>query len=251
MPDVAARLAGEIAAKSPFRNYPDEIPDLETAANVQDAVTTRLAGALGGFAGYKIAWNTASQQRALGLPHPGFGRVFHDQLARNGAHFPADGFHKLAIEPEIIARIGMPLGTGATEAEAETAIEGFHIGFELLERRSVPDTPDIHTVIAGNVFNAGLVLGTTAIAPRELAATPSISRVTLNSAAILDKPNAAPEPPARAVAFLADHYGRRGKAMQPGDLVLCGAHLPPYVLAPGSRLRFSLTGFEDVTMSFG
>lgn len=247
----AAMLADDIRKARPFRDLSAQLSNLDTAFDLQDAVTQELARNLGGFAGYKISWNTAQQQKALGLPHPGMGRVFRDQLAETGAYFRAKDYCTLAIEPEFIARIGAPLGSGATEADAAAAIASVHIGFELLERRQVPASPDIASVIATNVFNAGLVIGASALSVEELSKQPRRSWVALDAEVLLDQENAAPEPPARAVAFLADHFGRRGQPMKAGDLVLCGAHLPPFVLLEKANLTFSLTGFDDVTMSFG
>ncbi|QHQ35066.1 fumarylacetoacetate hydrolase family protein [Algicella marina] len=251
MPELADALAQEISARAPFREISAAVPDIATAAALQDRVTDILAAARGGCAGYKIAWNTAAQQRAFGLPHAGFGRVFRDDLRANGACLPADAFSHLAIEPEYIARMGSDLGAGASIDAAAAAIESVHIGFELMERRAVAAGADPHSIIATNVFNAGLVLGDTAITPTDLMEIPRHSRMTLNGTRLLDETDAAPEPPAAAVAFLANHFGSRGRGLKAGDLVLCGAHLAPLPVEPGSSLEFTVTGFEPVTMRFG
>jgi len=227
--------------------------DLPEAFDMQDQVTAGLAAARGGFAGYKIAWNTPALIEKFGMPHPGMGRVFVDQLYDNDAQISLAAHANLMMEPEIIARLGADISPGddLTPEALAAKVEGFTVGFEILDRLGSQPSEKAPAIIAHNVFNAGAVMGRNWVAPSALETTLMHTKVMHDGEVILEGQGLAPQPPLEALAFLAGHFCGRGQVMRAGQMVLCGSHMPLYPIEAPGRLSVSMsdigeTGFTVV-----
>ena len=55
-----------------------------------------------------------------------------------------------------------------------------------------------------------------------------------NGKEILRATDAAPQNPALAVATVANNLAKRGKYLRAGDKVLCGTHMPPFIVEKGA-----------------
>lgn len=244
---LAEALAAEILGNAPFRDPgPEALPDVEAAYAVQAAVVKRLQGARGAVAGRKIAWNSAAQLQALKLAEPGAAVVLGGQVLADGAVLKASDYATFAFEPEIAAVLRAPMAPregGHDRASAAAAVARLHPAFELLDQRGFAgERPE--AALAANVFNVGLVLGGPGLAPEVLDPEALRSVVTLQSLAetdetvLLDRIAAAPMHPLDAVAFLANRFNRLGVTLAAGEVLLLGAHLPPYRHPGTGRLRF-------------
>jgi len=219
-----------------------EIPDLATAFDVQDTVAKTLAAERGGVAGYKIAFNSAALMEKLNLPHPGMARIFADQVYQSGIKIDTTAYRYFMIEPEIAARLKEDLVPGApySAARAEAAVEHYFPAFELLDRRNFEGMMHPPTVIAHNVFNAGIVCGGPGLAPGEFDWQGITTLCTDGSSVVVEGRGIAPQNPAEALAFLANHYTGRGQVIPKGSLMLLGAHCPLYKVESGRQMRLEL-----------
>lgn len=238
---LAEALAAEILGNAPFRDPGAEaLPDVEAAYAVQAAVVRRLEAARGPVAGRKIAWNSAAQLAALKLAEPGAAMVLGGQVLADGAVLKAADYATFAFEPEIAAVLRAPMAPregGHDRASAAAAVGRLHPAFELLDQRGFAgERPE--AAIAANVFNVGIVLGGPGLAPEGFDPEALRSVVTLEGEVLLDKTAAAPMHPLDAVAFLANRFNRLGATLAAGEVLLLGAHLPPYRHAGTGRLRF-------------
>lgn len=259
MSDPAAlgrEIAADIAARAPFRFLTRaEAPDLETAHAIQIEAAKAMEAARGPLGGRKIAWNTAPQMEQFGMPEPGAGRVFASQIMDGGARLNATDYATFAMEPEIAAVLKAPLAPvegGHDPATVMEAIDRFAPAFEILDQRGfAPAENAAFSAIAADIFNEGLVLGGPGLPPE--AVTPSALRsvVTLDGETLLDAEDAAPMHPLAAVAFLANRFNRLGETLQAGEVLLLGAHLPPYRHAGAGAFRFACGALGEVAFEIG
>lgn len=225
--------------------------NLSDAMDVADKVAERIEKPLGGLGGYKIAWNTDAQMQKFGLPHPGMGRVFNKFIRKDNAQIALADFNDLMIETEIVAILGEDLmpGSAHTPSSVKSVIEGVTVGFEVLNRLEAASDATPHSIIAHNVFNAGAVLGDIRIPPDELDISKITTRLSQNGSVVFEDIAKAPQDPFEAVAFLANHYTRRGFTLSAGQLVLCGSHIPLYPVSDACELSVSMSALGDVTFS--
>lgn len=244
-------IAHGISAKLPPEDITGHIPDFDTAYAVQDAVALILQENNGGIAGYKIAWNSAAQITELSPNAPAVGHVFGDQVQKSGVQFPAGTFGQLVVEPEIIAVIGRDItGTEQTQETVLPFIAGFHAGFEIMDRRGSSPKLLAHppSIVANNIFNNGLVIGEHCETTVNFNTIETV--VHKDGKEILRATGAAPQNPALAVASVANILAKRGKYLHAGDKVLCGTHMPPFVVESGT-LRVTMGVLDRAEFSYG
>lgn len=228
-------IAQRIVAKLPGECFAEQIPDFDTAYGVQDDVASILGQNFGGIAGYKIAWSSPQQIAQLSPNAPAVAHVFRDQVQMSGVHFPAGNFRQLVVEPEIIAVIGRDIaGPEQTPETVLPHIARFHAGFEIMDRRGSPEALQTHppSIVANNIFNNGLVMGEDGAEVVDFSTVETV--VHQDGKEILRATDAAPQNPALAVATVANILAKRDKHLRAGDKVLCGTHMPPFIVEKGA-----------------
>lgn len=216
---------------------------LEEAYDLSDMVAARLEKPMGGYAGYKIAWNAPHLMERFNMPHPGFGRVFQSQVSVGSVGLKLDDYREFMFEPEIVARLGRDIAPGQTHTPASvgSAVEGFSAGFELLDRRGHPAEPGTGPeILAHNIFNAGAVIGVDRVPPYDLNEDELTTRLAVNGSMVVEEVGIAPQPPLEAIAFLANHYCGRGYTMRAGSIILCGSHTPLQPVSEPSRVSVTM-----------
>ena len=241
---LAEEIAADILARAPWRDLSARIPDLEAAYAVQAGVVERLSRTRGALAGRKIGWNTAEQMAAMSMPEPAAGRILRGQVHASPAALRAGDYAALAIEPEFAAILGAPMAPragGHDRASAAAAVALIRPALELLDRRGRP-AGGAFSMIAANVFNAGIVLGGPGVAPGALDPQAVRSRLEVNGEAALDRTGAAPMHPLDSVAFLANRFNRLGETLAEGEILMLGTHLPPLDVSAPASVRFEIEG---------
>ncbi len=244
---LAQGLAADILGRADFRVLAEAIPDVAAGYAVQDVVATLLGNRLGGVAGYKIAWNTPALMAAHGVSEPGAARLFRRWIVEDGAELDPGDYATLMIEPEIAAVMAGDPGPEAGAADALAAVERLVPAFEILDRRRVAGPPHAPSIIAANVFNRGVVLGSGGAGPRDLSRL--AASVVIGGEIALDGVGTAPQPPGEAIAFLARHFGRRGSPLKAGDIVMCGSHTPLLAVPPGAEAVWTIDGLGEVAFT--
>ena len=205
----------------------------------------------GGFAGYKIAFNTLAMMNQLNITQPAVGRIIADQVYENGVKLDASNYRHLMIEPEIAAVLGDDIiaGDTVTTDMVEAAVARYFPAFEILDRRNFEGMMHVPTVVAHNVFNAGIVCGGPGVTPAEFDWHKVETRCTDNAETVVQGIGIAPQNPAEAVAFIANHAIARGQSLPKGSLLLLGAHSPLYKVESGREMRLSIAGLGEVSFS--
>ncbi len=228
-----------------------DIIDMASAFDIQDAVLAALAKDMGGLAGYKIAFNSDALMAKMGLSHPGVGRVFGDQVYANAAHLDTGSYVNLMVEPEIAAVLAADIqpGDDLSAQALSSKVEQFFPAFEILDRRNVDGLTHVPTIIAHNVFNAGIVVGGPGLAPKEIDFSTLFTDCRDSGQTVVSGTGKAPQHPIDALAFLARHFTGRGQVMPAGSLLLLGAHCPPYGVGSGRKMTLEIGPLGKVSFS--
>lgn len=227
------------------------LEDLETAYRVQDAYVGHMLGD-DRIAGYKIGLTSRPMQTMCGIGHPIAGAVFSRRVMGSGAHLALSGYGRLGLEFEICARLGRDLAPRAApyaREEIAAAVDGVCAAVELVDDRNADYADlDVHSLIADNSWNAGVVLGTFVSPPPVLEAVEVIvhqDEVEIGRGVGADALGHPFEP----LAWLADHLGTQGRGLKKGDIVMTGSLVRTCFPDKAFRYRFDVTGIGSVEVS--
>jgi 2-keto-4-pentenoate hydratase len=183
--------------------------------------------------GWKVGFGTPAALEKLGTAAPLVGYLMRPALAESGAPYSIAGFANPMLEPEVAVRIGPDLG-----------IASLGPAFEIAD---VEDSDDVEAMLAGNLFQRGVVLG------------PAVGRSTLGvSARVIvngeptevEDPEAAPGPAGALVRHVADLLDVYGERLQEDEVIITGSIVPPISVSPGDRVEYELTGIGSISLSF-
>lgn len=254
-PDIIARIAEDIQKGSAFDPHVSDPPrDMEQAYKDQDALHAYMIdkGYRSKLSGYKIAVNAKPQMMHFKVHEPASGRVYADQTSPTPARRRAADYDTFMFEPEIAAVMGSSLTTdGGPVSRDQTmaAIARFVPALELLDLRKV-HLPNVHLpdVVAQNITNAGAVIGGPGVAPQDLEVDTIDTTVSVSDQPEVEVVGAAPQDPIEAVHWLANHLAKRGLALQEGQIVLCGTHIPMRRVEGPAEIVVTMSGLGRVEL---
>lgn len=243
----AAEIARLFGARQPIDMLPGEMmpANLDQAYDVQRAFEeAETAGGRGAVVGYKIGLTTPVMQRLCGVAEPCFGAIFATEVHDRRAELSVARYCRLGIETEIAVRLGADLPDGDDRERVARAVECCMAAIEVLEdlrhdytRLSAP------AMVAGNVWNAGAVLGPPVVEWRRLDLARLAARLTINGGEIGAGRGAdVMGNPLNALAWLAGKAASQGRPLRAGTIVLTGSMVPIQFPAAGDRARVEVEG---------
>jgi 2-keto-4-pentenoate hydratase len=184
--------------------------------------------------GWKVGFGTAQAFELLGTSAPLVGFLLRSALVPSGSAYSLSGFGGPALEPEVAVRVaetGVPAALGPA--------------FEIAD---VEPTTDVERILAGDIFQRGVVLGPMTERPALGAAS---ALVTVNGEATrVGDPQELPGPIPALMAHVEALLPEFGEELRPGDIVITGSIVPPLRVEPGDRVEYALEGFGSVSISF-
>jgi 2-keto-4-pentenoate hydratase len=250
-------LLGERQARKRFSPIPavHAPSSIDDAYAIQEALLRLLAPTNGPVAGYKIGLTTAIMQEKLGVNAPIAGGI----LARTIQHSPgtaraADYVH-LGVECEIAFQLQTELSAARAPFDRDTvagAIGAAMPAFELIDDRHADFAQlanQVSSLVAANVFNAGIVLGPPVAEWRaiDLVAV----RGTLRTNGIVAGEGRGSDVmghPLEAVAWLANMLATRGRSLPAGMTIMTGSIVDLQAPAPGDVMSLSVEGLGEVIL---
>jgi 2-keto-4-pentenoate hydratase len=176
--------------------------------------------------GWKVAFGAPQALAGLGIEAPLVGFLTDRAVVADGATYSIAGWTKGALEPEVAVHMGRDLDAGTDRETAAAAIAGLGPAIELADLDLPLD--DLEAVVAGNIFQRGVVLG-----PADR------SRAGADAAGLraeLDRdgaPLARTDAPFELVGDLlavvrhvADFLGAFGERLEAGDVIITGSVVP-------------------------
>src|SRR6266404_665222 len=203
-----------------------------------------IAGGRGAVAGYKIGLTTPIMQKLCGVDEPVYGAIFAGEVHQGRAELSPRNYCRLGIETEIAVRLGEDLPQGGDRDRVAGAVESCMAAIELLEDlRHDYKRLSAAAMVAGNVWNAGVVLGASVSDWRRLDLAQLTARLAINGSEIgQGKGGDVMGNPLNALAWLAETLAATGRPLKRGMIVMTGSMVPIQFPAAGDHAIVEVEG---------
>jgi 2-oxo-3-hexenedioate decarboxylase/2-keto-4-pentenoate hydratase len=243
---TAERIAAIFRARQAIDALPDELipADLAEAYRIRDAFEAIEVPLRGPVVGYKIGLTTPVMQQLCGVDEPCYGAMFASEIRHSPAEIRTGDFCRLGLETEIAMRLGEDLPDGGGRARVEDAVDACMAATEVLDDlRHDYKRLSARSMVAGNVWNAGCVLGAPVTDWRKLDLAAVTSRLTINGTEIgSGKGSDVMGNPLNALSWLADKLAADGRPLKRGMIVMTGSMVPIQFPKPGERAVVTVEG---------
>jgi 2-oxo-3-hexenedioate decarboxylase/2-keto-4-pentenoate hydratase len=231
-------------------------PDLYPA-NLDEAYAIRRAfqdieerEGRGTVAGYKIGLTTPIMQRLCGIGEPCYGAIFACEVHHRRAELAAADYCHLGVETEIAFRLGDDLPQGGDPSEIAAAVESCMAAIELIEDLHYDyKRLDAAAMVAGNVWNAGVVLEAPVTEWRNRDLARAAARLSINGREIgSGNGGDVMGHPLNALAWLAEKLAAAGTPLRRGMIVMTGSMVPIQYPVAGDRVVIEVSGLGGVEL---
>ncbi len=242
--------AERIAALFRERRQTDILPAELIPADLDEAYAIRAEfeeierPRRGAVAGYKIGLTTPIMQKLCGVDEPCYGAIFAGEVHHRRAELAVRDYCRLGVETEIAVRLGEDLPQGGDRDRVAGAVESCMAAIELLEDLSHDyKRLSAAAMVAGNVWNAGVVLGAPVTDWRRLDLAAVTARLTISGREIgSGRGGDVMGNPLNALAWLADKLAAAGTPLRRGMIVMTGSMVPIQFPAAGDRAVVEVAG---------
>src|SRR5262252_7300188 len=260
MPDLDIRQKAERIVELFRRRRPTEILPTELhPANLDEAYAIRCAfqeieerTGRGAVAGYKIGLTTPVMQKLCGITEPCYGAIFAREVHHHRAALSSSAHCRLGVETEIALQLGDDLPAAGKPQQVSRAVESCMAAIELIEDlRYDYKRLDAAALVAGNVWNAGVVLGEPVTDWRELNLAEVTALLSINGREIgSGRGRDVMDNPLNALAWLADKLAAAGTPLRRGMIVMTGSMVPIEYPVAGDRVLFEISrlGTAELTV---
>ena len=242
---AASVLLDAEAARTDRPPITDEWPglDLATAYAIQDETLQRRLDRGERAVGIKLGLTSRAKQARMGIGSPLVAWLTDAMVLPAGAPVPRDRLIHPRAEPEIAFVMGSRLaGPGVTAATALAAVAAVYGGVEVIDSRYRDFRFTLPDVVADNASSGCFATGPVAVPPLSLDLGLEACLLELNGQVVDSATGAAVQGhPAEALALAANDLGRRGRAIEPGWIVLTGGMTDAVAVPPGAVLAAHFT----------
>jgi 2-keto-4-pentenoate hydratase len=205
----------------------------------------------GPIAGYKIALTTPVMQRLCGVHEPCWGAIFRKEVLQSPATLQARDYCRIAVETEIAMRLGEDVPAGTDRAALTNKIEACSAAIELIEDLNYDyKRLDAPALVAGNAWNAGIVLGPPVADWRALDLAKLRGECRINGAPVGSGVGGdVMGHPLNALAWLAEKLAAAGTPLRRGMVVMTGSIVVTQYPKAGDRIDIAIEGLGGVTLS--
>ena len=208
--------------------------------------------------GRKIGLTSRVMQQASQINEPDYGDLLEDMFFADGSEIPAKRFIVPRVEIELAFILNKSLsGPHCTLEQALAATDYVVPAMEIIDARIEQVDPvtkatrKVQDTIADNAANAGIVLGTQRVSPRDVdlrwVAALCLRNDTIEesgvAAAVLNHP-------ARGIAWLANKLALHGVTLDAGLVVLSGSFIRPIPAHAGDLFRAEYGGIGSISCKF-
>ncbi len=252
MPTLDPRQKGERIVELFRSRRPTEVLPAEVyPASLEEAYAIRRAfqaieetTGRGAIAGYKIGLTTSVMQKLCGVDEPCYGAIFASEVYHRRADLFGGDYCRIGAETEIALQLGDDLPNGGDRRHVAAAVESAMAAIELIEDlRYDYQRLDAATMVAGNVWNARVVLGTPVREWRALDLARVTARLSINGREVgSGNGGDVMGHPLNALGWLAGKLAAAGTPLRRGMVVMTGSMVPIHYPAAGDRLVVEVSG---------
>jgi 2-keto-4-pentenoate hydratase len=198
----------------------------------------------GKIAGYKIGLTTRVMQRLCGIAEPCYGAIFAREVHDRRAELSTRNYRRLGVETEIALRLGADISQGDDVARVAEAVESAAAAIELIEDlRYDYRRLDAAAMVAGNVWSAGVVVGTPVRKWRALDLARATARLSIDGREIGGGAGSdVMGHPLNALGWLAEKLAAAGTPLRRGMIVMTGSMVPIQHPLAGNRVLVEVSG---------
>ena len=242
--EKARRIVGLFRGRQRVEILPAELypQDLDEAYAIRRAFQEiEETEGRGPVAGYKIGLTTPVMQKLCGVGEPCYGAIFACEVHHRRAELAAADYCRLGVETEIAFRLGADLPPGGQVA---AAVESCMAAIELIEDLHYDyKRLDAAAMVAGNVWNAGVVLGVPVTDWQTQDLARATARLAINGREIgSGNGGDVMGHPLHALAWLAEKLAAAGTPLRRGMIVMTGSMVPIQYPGPGDRVVIEVSG---------
>ena len=242
----AERIVELFRSRRPTAVLPAEVypANLDEAYAIRDAFQEiEEARGRGAIAGYKIGLTTPVMQQLCGIAEPCYGAIFASEVHDRRAGLAARDYCRIGVETEIALRLGDDLPRGGDRERISAAVESAMAAIELIEDlRYDYRRLDAAAMVAGNVWSAGVVLGTPVANWRALDLARQTARLSINGREIgRGIGSDVMGHPLNALDWLADKLAAAGTPLRRGMIVMTGSMVPIQYPVAGDRVLVEIS----------
>jgi 2-oxo-3-hexenedioate decarboxylase len=227
--------------------------DLATAYAVQDETLRRRLDRGERLIGLKLGLTSRAKQERMNVTSPLTAWLTDAMVLAAGAAVPQDRLIHPRAEPEIVFVMRDRLaGPGVTAATALAAVGAVHGGIEVIDSRYRDFRFTLPDVVADNASSAFFLTGPVGVPPAGLDLGLEACLLEVNGQIVDSATGAAVQGhPAEALALAANDLGRRGRAIEPGWIVLTGGMTDAVAIPRGAMVAVHFTHVGSVYLPGG
>ena len=252
---VAAELLRCEDERTERTAFSDKWPelDLDTGYEIQDLNLEARLGRGETLVGVKLGLTSKAKQQRMGVHVPFVAWLTDAMILPMGDPVPQSRLIHPRIEPEIVFVMGDRLeGPGVSCATAMGAVDSVWAGAEVIDSRYQDFKFKAGDVAADNASSAAYVTGPVGVSPSELDLFLEAVLVEVDGVVVDSATGAAVQGhPGEALALAANELARRGRAIEPGWVVLTGGMTDAVPAPPGVSVAMHFTNLGSVYVNGG
>jgi 2-oxo-3-hexenedioate decarboxylase len=248
--EAAAALLGTVSERAPLsEDWPGL--DVDTAYAIQDEALRQRRARGETLIGVKLGLTSRAKQQRMGIEVPLLAWLTDAMVLPTGAPVPHDALIHPRAEPELVFVLGRPLsGPGVTAATAMAAVDRVYGGIEVIDSRYADYRFTLPDAVADNGSSAYFSVGPVGRPPSSLDLSLEAALLEVDGQIVDTATGAAVQGhPAEALALAANALAARGRALQPGWLVLTGGMTDAVPVRRGSRVAAHFSHLGSLTLS--
>jgi 2-keto-4-pentenoate hydratase len=198
----------------------------------------------GPIAGYKIGLTTPVMQKLCRIGEPCYGAIFASEVHHRRADLAAGDYCRIGVETEIALRLGDDLPQGDDRTRVAAAVESAMAAIELIDDlRYDYRRLNAAAMVAGNAWNAGVVVGSPVTSWQELDLAQVTARLSINGReAGSGVGGDIMGHPLNALAWLAGRLVAAGTPLRRGMIVMTGSMVPIQYPVARDRVLVEISG---------
>ena len=254
----AAQVLSEQYRTNQLFVLPDELvpASIDEAYRVQRQFQTDISRDQGPPGGYKLAYTTTIMQQANGVNEPCMGILLSKNIRQSPCTLEANDFIGLGIECEVAARLGADLPASGAPYDRDTvsgAVESLMTAFEIIDNRRTPgleQSVQFITGVAANIYNAGVVLGSTVTDWRTIDLVAAYGSMDINGERVGDGHGSdVMGHPLEPLAWLANKLAEQDSSLSAGMVIITGSIVSPKFLKAGDKASISIEGLGSAELN--
>lgn len=200
--------------------------------------------------GWKVGFGSPASMEQLGTDAPLVGFLTEGAVVASGETVSLEGWARPMGEPEVAVYMGADLPAGADRGAARAAVAAVGPAIELADLHPFPS--DVETILAGDIFQHGVILGTADESRAGAVLDGLVARIVVGGAevATVTDTQAVTGDLLDIVRHVADVAAAFGEGLRAREVIITGSVVPPLELHPGDEVVFTLSPLPPVSVRF-